>query len=290
MLSDAAAIVHHPTVLHLGPLSLTGFGIAVGLGFAIGQIVGQREIARRGHDPVPIGDIVIAAVVGFVIGAKLYSAILQGDWHFLFTRWGFVFWGGFIGGVLAAWLVIRRKHLSFWRIADVAGPGIAAGYAVGRTGCWAVGDDYGNPWPGGWLAVKFPEGAPPSTVEHMSRVFGVRFPPGTSPDTVVAVYPTQLFEVAMGLGMFAILWRLRDHKHAEGWLFGLYCLLAGVERFIVEFFRAKDDRLFGPLSSAQLVALVVVVAGVVIMKLQARVGPGKPGIYVPAVTASAPAT
>ena len=58
------------------------------------------------------------------------------------------------------------------------------------------------------------------------------------PTEVVAVYPTQLFEVALGLAMFAILWRLRDHKHATGWLFGVYCVLAGIERFIVEFFRA----------------------------------------------------
>ena len=49
----------------------------------------------------------------------------------------------------------------------------------------------------------------------------------------------------MGMVMFGILWRMRDHKHAEGWLFGVWCVLAGIERFIVEFFRAKDDRLRG---------------------------------------------
>ena len=61
----------------------------------------------------------------------------------------------------------------------------------------------------------------------------------------VSVYPTQLLEVAIGMVMFGILWRMRDHKHAEGWLFGVCCVLAGVERFIVEFFRAKDDRFAG---------------------------------------------
>ena len=67
---------------------------------------------------------------------------------------------------------------------------------------------------------------------------------GVAPNAVLAVHPTQLYETGMGFLMFLLLWRMRDHRHAEGWLFGVYCILAGVERFIVEFFRAKDDRFF----------------------------------------------
>ncbi|HVE77717.1 MAG TPA: prolipoprotein diacylglyceryl transferase, partial [Gemmatimonadaceae bacterium] len=260
-----AAIVHVPFAFHLGPLTVTGFGLGVLAGFWIGQLVGQRELARRGFDPDPVSDVVMAAVLGFIVGAKLYYAALVGDWSALLSRAGFVFWGGLAGGVAAGWIVIRRKGIPFWRIADVAGPGIAAGYAVGRTGCWAVGDDYGKPWPGGWLAVEFPQGAPPSTAGVMAREFGIAMPPGAGPDTVLAVHPTQLYEVAMGLIMFAILWRLRDHRHAEGWLFGLYCVLAGIERFIVEIFRAKDDRFFGPLTTAQLVAVAVSLVGVALV-------------------------
>jgi phosphatidylglycerol:prolipoprotein diacylglycerol transferase len=81
--------------------------------------------------------------------------------------------------------------------------------------------------------------------------------------------------------MFGILWRLRDHRHAEGWLFGLYCVLAGAERFMIEFFRAKDDRiLYGPgLSTAQLISIAFVIAGIVWMRLRWSVSPQKPGIY-----------
>ena len=99
----------------------------------------------------------------------------------------------------------------------------------------------------------------------MSREFGINFPPGSDPNTVVAVHPTQLYEVALGLVMFAILWRLRRHRHAEGWLFGVYLILAGIERFIVEFFRAKDDRLAIGITEAQLLAIGAVVAGLVTM-------------------------
>lgn len=111
----------------------------------------------------------------------------------------------------------------------------------------------------------FPEGAPPSTAGNMSSMFGVQFPAATPPTEVVAVHPTQIYEVLMGTIMFFIVLRFRKHDHAEGWLFGLYCFLAGVERFIVEFFRAKDDRFVGPLTVAQVIAIGFALFGAIWM-------------------------
>src|SRR5262249_9350788 len=152
------------------------------------------------------------------------------------------------------------KGWPFTRISDAAAPGLAAAYAIGRTGCWAVGDDYGRPWHSA-LAVAFPDGAPPSTAQNLSELFHVAVPPNTAPTAVMSVYPTQIFEVTAGVVMFLILWRLRDHRHAEGWLFGVYCVLAGLERFCIEFFRAKDDRFFGMLTMAQVIAIAFAVGG-----------------------------
>jgi phosphatidylglycerol:prolipoprotein diacylglycerol transferase len=115
----------------------------------------------------------------------------------------------------------------------------------------------------------------------MAREFGIPFPPGAGPNTVVSVYPTQLYEVAMGLAMFGILWRLRDHRHAEGWLFGVYCILAGIERFVIEFFRAKDDRFVAGLTLAQMISIGFVVLGIVWCAALWRVRPKLPGIYAP---------
>ncbi len=218
-----ASIVHEPLSYDVGPLQLTGFGLAVLMAFVIAQIIAQRELTRRGYDPEPIGDVVFAAVIGGLLGGKIYYAILMHDASALFSRAGFVFWGGLIGGILVCYAVIHWKHLSFTRISDVAAPAIAAAYSMGRTGCWAVGDDYGRPWNGPW-AVSFPHGAPPSTVANMTELFHIPPPLGSSPNQVLSVHPTELYEVALGFVMFLILWRLRDHKHAEGWLFGLYCL------------------------------------------------------------------
>ena len=264
---NPAGIIHRPTTFPIyGSLEITGFGLAVLAAFVIAQIVCQREFWRRGQnaEAAAMPDIVLAALIGTLIGGRAYSVILNGGP--LLSRSGFVFWGGFIGSVFLCWLTIRWRKLQFLRVADVCGIAIAAGYSVGRTGCWAVGDDYGRPWSGPF-AVQFPHGAPPSTAQIMSQQFGAQFPAGTAPDTVIAVHPTQLYETFMGFVMFALLWRFRDHQHRSGWLFGMYCVLAGIERFIVEFFRAKDDHvsLAAGLSTAQIIALVIFSIGVGIM-------------------------
>jgi phosphatidylglycerol---prolipoprotein diacylglyceryl transferase len=271
-------IVHHPFAYAFGPLQFTGFGIAILMCFVVAQPVAQRELVRRGHDPSPIPDMIFAALVGGLLGAKLYYVVILGHWDSVFDRGGFVYWGGFIGGALAVIGVVLKKHAGVLKMADVSAPALAAAYAVGRTGCWAVGDDYGRPW-NGFLAVAFPDGFPPSTAGVMARDFGIAMPAGATPLTVLSVYPTQLFEVAMGLAIFGVLWRLRDHRHAEGWLFGLYCVLMGVERFLIEFLRAKDDRFLVGLTYAQVIAVGFVVLGAGIMAWRWRVGVGKQGIY-----------
>ena len=264
---NPAGIIHRPTTFPIyGSLEITGFGLAVLAAFVISQIVCQREFWRRGQnaEAAAMPDIVLAALIGTLIGGRAYSVILNGGP--LLSRSGFVFWGGFIGSVFLCWLTIRWRKLQFLRVADVCGIAIAAGYSVGRTGCWAVGDDYGRPWSGPF-AVQFPHGAPPSTAQIMSQQFGAQFPAGTAPDTVIAVHPTQLYETFMGFVMFALLWRFRDHQHRSGWLFGMYCVLAGIERFLVEFFRAKDDHvgLAAGLSTAQIIAAIIFGIGVGLM-------------------------
>ncbi|MBA3672186.1 MAG: prolipoprotein diacylglyceryl transferase [Gemmatimonadaceae bacterium] len=255
-------IVQHAFTFSIAGLSLTGFGLAMMAAFGVAHWVSQQVLAQRGDDPEIMNDVTFAALVGTIIGAKVYFAILQRDVTALWGRAGFVFWGGFIGSVVLCWAVVRFRKANFRRIADGTAVGIAAGYAIGRTGCWAVGDDYGRVW-ASRFAVAFPEGAPPSTVANMNTYYRAAL--GDLPlDGVVGVYPTQLLEVLLGLVMFVVLWRLRLHHHRAGWLFGMYCVLAGAERFIVEFFRAKSD-MIGPLTSAQLVALGVAAAGIVLV-------------------------
>ena len=256
-------IVHVPFKFAIGPLQLTGFGFAMMAAFGVGHWVAQQVLAQRGDDPEIMHDVTFAALVGTIVGGKIYYAILQHSVQALWGRAGFVYWGGFMGSVLLCAAIVRYRRAAFMRIADGTAVGIAAGYAIGRTGCWAVGDDYGRVW-NGPLAVAFPDGAPRTTAAIMNSEYHANLPPWIGPDTIVSVYPTQLLEVVLGFVMFVILWRLRHHVHRPGWLFGMYCVLAGVERFIVEFFRAKSD-MVGPVTSAQLVALGVTVVGVILL-------------------------
>jgi len=279
-MSSQPTIVHPFNIpIHLGRFhfELSGFGIAVLLAFVIAQVVSERELRRRGYEMEArhVSDVLLAAVLGTLVGGKLYFvAVITHNWHDLFSRSGFVYWGGFTGAVAACWATIRVRNLPFARYADVAGIAIAAGYAVGRTGCWAVGDDYGM-WYDGPLAVAFPGGFPPSTVGAMERAFHAQFPSTMDASALVGVVPTQLIEVTLGFVMFVVLWRLRKHTHADGWLFGAYAVLAGVERFLVEFLRIKDDRFF-VLSIAQCIAIAVFVVGILVMR--ARSGPAaRPG-------------
>ena len=126
-----AQIVHHPVSYEFGPLQFTGFGFAMLMCFVIGQIIAQREMQRRGQDPQAAGDMTFAAVVGGLLGAKIYYAILTQDVGSLTSRAGFVFWGGLIGGVIATSLVIRFKKLRWSTISDASAMSMAAAYSVG---------------------------------------------------------------------------------------------------------------------------------------------------------------
>ena len=128
-------IVHHPFVVSLGPLQLTGFGIAILMCFVIGQVVAQRELARRGHDAEPVNDMIFAAVLGGLLGAKLYYVVVLRHWDAIFDRGGFVFWGGLLGGTLAVLAVVRRRSASACvRIFDVGGPRVRGGVRGGPHG------------------------------------------------------------------------------------------------------------------------------------------------------------
>jgi phosphatidylglycerol:prolipoprotein diacylglycerol transferase len=159
--------------------------------------------------------------------------------------------------------------------ADLMAPALALAYAVGRIGCFLVGDDWGLPTDSP-LGVRFPRGAPASTVQNIEQMFGITVDPALIEryGQVVPVHPTQLYEVGLSTLIFFLLWRIRDHGHAKGWLFSLWLVLAGLERFAIEFLRAKDDRFFGVLTLAQLISLGIVAFGLVAMA-KTRVGHGQ---------------
>lgn len=238
---------------------ITGYGLMVMMGFLVAGWVMQQDLRRRRLSDAFAADAVVAAVLGGIVGAKIYYALLNQDVGLLFTRGGMVWYGGFLGGVAAVIYVGRRKRVPLRFTMDLAAPALAVGYAIGRVGCFLIEDDYGVPSSLPW-AMRFPEGWPASTGQHFTSL-GIPLPEGTQPTDVLAVHPTQLYEVAAMLLVFWALWRLREHGRGTGWLFGLYLVLGGMERFAVEFIRAKDDRFFGSLTLAQVGSAALIVLG-----------------------------
>jgi phosphatidylglycerol:prolipoprotein diacylglycerol transferase len=223
--------------------------------------------------------MVAAAVIGGIIGAKLWYVVVTQDAGALLSRGGLVWYGGFIGGTAAVILNGWRLNVPLRWTMQLVAPALPAAYALGRVGCFLVNDDYGRPTDLPW-AVRFPQGLPPSTAASMEQLFGIPVPQGIDPSTVLAVHPTQIYEAILMLAAFMLLWSLRKGGRPIGWIFAVYLVIAGVERFFIEILRAKDDRFLGPFTLAQLTSVILVGVGVwLAMKLRGSASP-EPGPYL----------
>jgi phosphatidylglycerol:prolipoprotein diacylglycerol transferase len=246
--------------INIGPITLQTFGICFGLGFVVAGAVIARRLKEWNKPTDWAYEMAFAALIGGLVGARLYYVLDNldetGDDIFgsLFSGGGLTWFGGAIGGAIAVVAWAKWRGMLSRRLLDLTAVPLAIGYAVGRVGCQLSGDgDYGAPWDGPW-AMAYPEG----TVA-----------------TDVPVHPTPIYET-LAMGTVAIvLWGLRD-RFRPGVLFALYLLLAGLERFTVEFIRRNPDVAIG-LTAAQLTSLVMVVVGGAWFLSQWREGPGPDG-------------
>jgi phosphatidylglycerol:prolipoprotein diacylglycerol transferase len=230
--------------LDIGPITLQTFGIMFALAFVAAGAVVAKRLDELGKPVDWAYELIFAALVGGIVGARVdyvienYSEVKDDLLGNLFSGTGLVWYGGAIGGAIGVCIWAYFRRMLNLRLLDLAAPGLAIGYAVGRIGCQLSGDgDYGIPWDGPW-AMAYPEGTLP---------------------TDTPVHPTPIYEtLAMGLVAYA-LWRLR-RSFAPGLLFALYLVLAGLERFLVEFIRRNDEILAG-LTQAQLLSLAMIAVG-----------------------------
>lgn len=237
-----------PVLLELGPIKIYSFGLMAALALLGGSYLLKLELDRRGYPEGIWNNYAMAAMLGGFLGAKanflvLHPDVLSGNWiRGAFSGAGLVWYGGLVGGVVATFLLSRRYRHSFGELADAFSPALIAAYAIGRIGCLVSGDgDYGYPTDVPW-AMAFPNGVVPTTER---------------------VHPTPLYEIAMMSVVLPILWRTRRLGWATWSQFGLYLVLAGTERFVAEFWRI-NPRVFGGLSTAQIMSVALVVVGLVL--------------------------
>lgn len=165
-----------------------------------------------------------------------------------------------MGGTLGVTLVLRKQELPWFKFADIVAPLLILGYAIGRVGCFLVGDDYGIPTHSSF-GIAFENGLPPTTFHVFQSYYPwidlTGFEPG-----LLAVHPTQMYETILGLAIFAFLWKKRTSVKVLGSLFFTYLILAGLERFFIEFIRTNEHYLFY-LTGSQLLSLVMISIGTV---------------------------
>jgi len=267
--------------LNLGPWHPGTFGLLLWLAAVIATVVLHRNFVRNGVDADAL-NVVALVVVSGILGAKLWHELQDvptfvlairrmgapgwkhpldviGEFLFWF-RAGFAWFGGLIAGILMLmWqgCAARPEGLRGWwagvRMLDLASPAAAIGYGVGRIGCLTSGDgDYG-------IKTTLPWGV------HMAKNALV-----PTPDLV---QPTPVYELLYSVALGWLLWRLGSKSRPVGWLTGLYLVLSGLGRFLVEFVRI-NPKLYWGMSNAQVAALASVLVGGAVMALAKKKVPG----------------
>tara|TARA_B100001765_G_scaffold168954_1_gene111963 strand:- start:48 stop:899 length:852 start_codon:yes stop_codon:yes gene_type:complete len=248
-------------------LAIYSFGLMLVVAFYTCYFLLNYDLKRLGYDEKLASDIIFWAAVGGIIGSKVYHVLenleqvisSQNPLGMIFSGSGLVFFGGLLGGILAVTMVLRKNNLSWLVFADLVAPLLILGYSIGRFGCFLVGDDYGIPSNLPW-AIGFPNGLPPTT----STVFALQFPwidiSGFSTG-VLTVHPTQVYETLVCGGIFFFLWKKRTEDGVQGSLFFLYLILAGIERFFIEFIRTNEKYFLDIFSGAQIISVTMICIG-----------------------------
>lgn len=246
--------------LHLGPLTIPTFGLMVAAALISSAYILQADFNRRGFQADAFLMITVAGLAG-IAGAKLYHLLEEPMVFFanpvqlIFNRYGFAWFGGFLGGFGALLILGWRAGLPMLEFLDACSPAAAFGYGIGRIGCFLSGDgDYGKP---------------------TSLPWGMSFPNGVVP-TTERVHPAPLYELIIWCALGAFLWHmgskvLQSSKPAKseaavrtsGKVFCAYLILTGIARFLVEIIRINPPWILG-MSNAQVASLVTIVAGAIL--------------------------
>lgn len=253
-----------PVLFEIGPVKIYSYGFMLVVAFYSCYFLLSKDLKRLGHDSELASSIVMAAAIGGILGSKIYylvenfGRVLQDPFGMIFSGSGLVFLGGLMGGTLGVTLVLRKRKLNWLQFSDVVAPLLILGYAIGRVGCFLVGDDYGIPSRLPW-ALNFAKGLPPTTTYSFDSYYPWVDVSGWAPGALT-VHPTQMYETLIGLMIFTYLWKKRTSVTVAGSLFFTYLILAGIERFMIEFIRTNNHYALG-LSGAQWLSMIMIMVG-----------------------------
>lgn len=230
----------HPIIAKIGPLYIYSYGLMVALGFALAIFLAYREAPRFNINRDKIVDFGIVILLGGLAGARLFYVFMNIRYYIAhpletvnITKGGLVWYGGFLIGILIGIIFVKKNKMSFWDGADLMAPFIALAQSVGRIGCFLNGCCYGTAAPKDFaLGVIFP-------FEEILR------------------HPTQIYESAVLLMLFIILRKWQDVRHFKGEIFIGYAMLYSLSRFVIEFFRGDNPKIFVGLTIGQVLSVII---------------------------------
>ena len=277
----------YPVIFEFGGFVISSYGLMLVVAFYTCNILLRKIIVSERMDAKVADEIIFRAAIGGILGAKLYyiienisngyaesnivglfnifKGLLTFDLGLLSSGIqnfgsGMVFLGGLIGGTIAVSLYIRKNNLIWVQVADWVAPLIALGHGIGRIGCLLVGDDYGRPTNLPW-GIKFDNGLPISNAYNL-RNLGATVDSSISDATVLAVHPTQIYEMTIYFLIFFFLTKIRKTTlyTFKGQLMYEYLFLAGFGRFVIEFIRLNPIYIFN-LTGAQIISTFMMILG-----------------------------
>ncbi|MBT3484681.1 MAG: prolipoprotein diacylglyceryl transferase [Desulfobacula sp.] len=249
----------HPVLLNIGNFNLYTYGLFAALGFMTAVWVSQKNAATHDISPQAVTDIFFVILVSALFGARLLYVLInfnnyKDNWLDIFKIWngGLVFFGGFLGAVIASFIYMKMQNFNTWKTADLLSPGVALGHALGRLGCFFAGCCYGK-------ICDLP--------------FAIKF---TNPESLapleVYLHPTQIYSVLSNFILFFILMGIQKKKKFNGMVFLTYIMLYSLFRFIIEFFRGdfRGNFIFDSISMSQGIGLMVFFIALIILIKQLR--------------------
>lgn len=236
----------------IGPVTIHGYGLMIGLGFLAAILFGCLKAKKEGLSDNDFINIAIYVLIfGFMGGKLLYLIVnfkrfLETPLDLLKSQ-GFVVYGGVITGIISIFVYCKVKKISFLKYVDILAPAVALNQAFGRIGCFLAGCCYGR---------------------ETDSAIGVIFPEHSIAPSGVKLLPTQLFMSAGDFILFIFLVIIYKKVKKDGMVAGLYLLLYSIGRIIVEFFRADYERGYvGVMSTSQFIGVIISILAIIYMIL-----------------------
>jgi phosphatidylglycerol---prolipoprotein diacylglyceryl transferase len=251
----------YPLLFRSGSFAVNSYDFFLSIGFFIGTIILLREIRRDLENQVKLLDLTIWIIIISIVGARLFHVVVEAPKFYIehplnivkIWNGGWVFYGGFLSAIVFGIFYLKKHKMNVLRCADIYSLPVAIGLMFGRLGCFMAGCCYGKICPTWFLfGNKF------------SIVNFVR-PQAEPLDT--SLYPTQMAEALVGIGIFFFLFFYRPKKRFHGELSAIFLIVYSIARFILEYFRADDIRglwLGGTLSTSQILSIPLLVIGIIL--------------------------